>query len=56
MKTKHKKEKKSVIQELREIRDKISLEIKDLSFEDLVKYFNRQKSLYPSNIWRKQVE
>jgi len=34
--------------ELREIRDKMSEEIKDLSKEQLKNYFNNQKKLFPA--------
>lgn len=43
MKTKAKK-KKSIMQELREIRDKLSLEIKDMSHEELLKFLNRPRN------------
>lgn len=46
MKTKEKKE-KSVIQQLRDIRDNISLEIQNMSFEQLTEYLKNKKSLHP---------
>ena len=50
MKTKEKTE-KSLIQELREIRDKISSEIKDLSYEDMRQYLDKQKTLHQNVNW-----
>lgn len=52
MKTKEKKE-KSVMQELRDIRDKLSEEIKDMSPEELKDYLGRQKTLHT---WRRRTE
>jgi hypothetical protein len=43
---------KTLIEQLREIRDKISLDIKDLSTEQLKEYFSKQKTLHPSSIWQ----
>ena len=45
MKTKEKKE-KNVMQQLRDIRDKLSMEIKDMSYEQLKKYLDKQKTLH----------
>jgi hypothetical protein len=39
---------KSVMQQLRDIRDKISGEIKDMSFEELKRYLMKKKTLHPS--------
>ena len=44
MKTK-KKTKKSTIEQLREIRDKIGEEIKNLSSDEILKYFSKKKRL-----------
>jgi len=52
MKTKEKKE-KSVMQQLRDIRDRLSEEIKDMSPEELKEYLGRQKTLHS---WRKQTD
>jgi hypothetical protein len=49
------KTEKTVIEQLREIRDKVSLDIKDLSFEALKEYINEQKTLHPIDIWKKNV-
>ena len=45
MKTKIKKENKTfdAVKSMREIRDKISLEIADMSFEQLKEYFKNQR-------------
>ncbi len=45
------KQEKSVIQELRTIRDKVSLEIKDMTLKQLKEYFNKKKTLHPS-VWQ----
>jgi len=57
MKTKKKKktEEITLIEQLREIRDKISLDIKDLSIEQLIEYLGKQKTLHPKAIWQKEV-
>ncbi len=36
-----------MVDKLREIRDKISDDIKDLSFEQLMKYLDSKKALHP---------
>ena len=43
---------KTVVDQLREIRDKISVEIKDLSLDELKEYLNNQKTLYPAKVWK----
>jgi len=57
MKTKEikKTEEITLIEQLREIRDKISLDIKDLSIEQMKEYFSKQKTLHPKAIWQKEV-
>lgn len=52
MKTIEKKE-KSVLQELRDIRDKLSEEIKDMSYEELLAYIDKQETLHPKANWSK---
>jgi hypothetical protein len=47
MKTKEKTKKKSVDEVLREIRDKVSFEIKDLTPKLLKAYLKKQKGLRP---------
>jgi len=44
---KNKKEER-MVDKLREIRDNISDEIKDLSFEQLMKYLDSKKALHPA--------
>ena len=51
MKTKDKKE-KSAIEQLRDIRDKLSAEIKNMSYEQLKEYFNKKTTLHPKAIWK----
>ena len=46
------KTEKTTIQELREIRDRISLEIQDMTAEQLKEYFNKQKTLHSSKEWQ----
>ena len=52
MKTKT-KDKTTVMQQLRDIREKISDEIKDMTIEQLKEYFKNQKTLHPAVHWRK---
>lgn len=54
-KTKEIKE-KSVVEELREIRDKINFEIKDLSVEQLKQYWKIKETLHPKSNWGKHGE
>lgn len=54
MKTKNKDIKeKSVVEQLREIREKISSEIQDMNYEQLMKYLDNKKSLHPLAPWNK---
>ncbi|MEK7263769.1 MAG: hypothetical protein AAB071_04575 [Bacteroidota bacterium] len=50
------KQKKSVMQELRDIRDKISLDIQDMNFEQLKKYIEERLTLHPKTVWQKQTK
>lgn len=45
---------KTFVQQMIEIRDKISLEIKDLNPEQLKDYLQSKKTLHPANVWPKQ--
>lgn len=54
MKTEEKYKTKSTIEQLREIRDKISLEIKDLNFEQLKKYLEEKKTLHSVKLWSRE--
>ena len=55
MKTKSKKIKKSfdAVKSMREIRDKISLEIADMNFEQLKAYFKKQSRLVSGQVIKK---
>jgi len=44
---KSKENKKSMVKTLREIRDRINLEIQDLSTEELKEYFKKKLTLHP---------
>ena len=52
---KKKAKQKSIMVELREIRDKISLETQDMNYEELRKYIDEHLStpgsLYPKEVW-----
>ena len=53
MKTKDKiKSDKTVVEQLREIRDKLNIEVKDISVEQLMEYLSKQKTLHPTGIWK----
>ncbi len=55
MKTKKKlKADKTFVEQMREIRDQISFEIKDLKIEQLKQYLNSKKTLRPAKVWPKQ--
>lgn len=45
---------KSIMVELREIRDKISLETQDMTYEQLREYLDKEKSLFPNAPWGKK--
>ena len=55
MKTKVKKE-ISVLQQLRDIRDKLSLEIKNMTYSQLKEYFENQETLHPPSVWHKSKD
>ncbi len=46
------KQKKSIMQELREIRDKISLETMDMNFEELKAYIAKNSKLHDASVWK----
>ena len=53
MKTKDKiKSKKSLIDQLREIRDNVSHDIKDMTSEQLKDYLNKKETLHPNAVWQ----
>jgi hypothetical protein len=41
------------MQELREIRDKMSLEIMDMTHEQIMAYFKNQKAIHSTKSWEK---
>lgn len=47
------KKEKSTINELRKIRDKISLDIQDMDFEQLKKYVDERLKLHAKEVWQK---
>lgn len=49
------KPQKTMIDELREIRDKISDDLKDLSFDELKEYLEKRKTLHPKMKKQKTV-
>jgi len=53
MKTEEKKLEKSATQLLREIRDKISLDIQDMTFNQLKKYIDDRLKIHPKSAWPK---
>jgi hypothetical protein len=55
MKTKeiYKTVEKTLIEQLREIRDRISLDIKDLTTEQMKEYLSKQKTLHLISVWQK---
>lgn len=54
MKTDKKTTKSSTVEDLRKIRDKIGLEIKDLSKDELLKYFKKESTIFPEKVWQKE--
>jgi hypothetical protein len=50
------KDRKTVMQQLRDIRDKMSDEIKDLTIEQLKEYLQNQKTLHPTVKWSPTIE
>ncbi len=54
MKTEKKiKEENAPLKQLRDIRDKLSSEIKDMSVNQISTYLNNKETLHPKNIWNK---
>ena len=56
MKTKKPQFNKSTMEQLQKIRDKISAETQDMTFEQLKKYVDDRltETLHPTAVWRKQ--
>jgi RNase adaptor protein for sRNA GlmZ degradation len=44
---------KTVMQQLREIRDKIGVETQDMSFDQLKKYIEERLILHPKSVWKR---
>ena len=57
MNTVEKKHEKSILEQLREIRNKIGDETQNMTFVELEKYIESQlqKSLYPKSVWKLKV-
>jgi hypothetical protein len=45
---------KTFVEQMRDIRDNLSLEIKDLTLEQLKDYLQSKKTLHPANVWLKK--
>ena len=52
MKTKEIKKEKSILTDLREIREKISNELAGKSVEQIVEYIKNKKTLHPESVWQ----
>jgi CO dehydrogenase/acetyl-CoA synthase beta subunit len=52
MKTKEIKKQKSILTDLREIRDKISNELAGKTTEEIVEYLKKKKTFHPSSTWQ----
>jgi hypothetical protein len=46
------KKDKTLIEQLREIRDKLSFEMKDMTIEQIKEYLRKKKTLHPTGVWR----
>lgn len=53
MKTKQIKNGKTILTDLRDIRDKISEELKGKTTEQIVEYLKKKKTLHPKGVWLK---
>jgi len=53
MKTNIEHKKKSEIELMREIRDKISSDIQGMTFEQMKKYIEERLTLHPKSVWEK---
>jgi hypothetical protein len=51
MKTKEIKKDKSILTDLRSIRDKISEELKGKTTDQIVEYLKKKKTLHPKSYW-----
>jgi hypothetical protein len=50
------REEKSIMEQLRDIRDKLSLEIQDMSPDESKKYLDSKPSLFPDAPWGKKCK
>jgi hypothetical protein len=55
MKTEEIKENKSILTDLRSIRDKISEELKGMTTEQIVEYLKKKKTLHQTSVWLKDI-
>jgi hypothetical protein len=46
---------KSAIDQLRKIRDKIGLEIQNMTFEELKKYIEERATIHSKQVWHKDT-
>ena len=53
MKTDKKVQTESPVEQLRDIRESISAEIQDMTFEQLQKYIDAKLILHPRQVWQK---
>ena len=44
------------MQEMREIRDKISLEMMDMSFEEMKEYLAKHSKIHDSSVWKRKYK
>ncbi len=49
-------ESESMVAHLRKIRDRIGLEIQDMTPEQVLEYFNQKEGLLPKSYWNKTDE
>ena len=56
MKTIKNKKEISVIEQLRAIRDNISLDIQDMTFEQLKNYIEARLTLHPKEAWSQKIQ
>lgn len=54
MKTKEIDKSKSILTDLRSIRDKISEDLKGMTAEQIVEFLRNKKTLHPVSVWQKQ--
>lgn len=57
MKDKEKiKTEKSYLEQLREIRDKLSLEMKDMNLDEIKRYIDSKETLHPKTVWKSNAD